>query len=333
MRLGKQTVTFEKMPYITATAAIVGPYEGEGPLKDGFDRIIENDDNGEKSWEKAETKLMQDTYHLLLQKGNTTEKNIHYVLAGDLLNQNIASSYAFRDRECSYLGIYGACSTFGEAVGIASMIMAGGFAEQIICITSSHYCSAERQYRYPLEFATQRPPTSQWTVTGSGGLLLQKDGTGPVVEMFTAGKIVDQGIKDANNMGAAMAPAAADTIATHFVETGRKPEDYDLIVTGDLGAVGTDICRELLKQYGFDVFERHEDCGLLMYDRSKQDAHSGASGCGCCATVFSAYFYPKLRNGELTRILFVPTGALLSPTIVQQGESIACIAHAVAIDG
>ena len=236
------------------------------------------------------------------------------------MNQNIASSYAFRDRECSYLGIYGACSTFGEAVGIASMIMAGGFAEQIICITSSHYCSAERQYRYPLEFATQRPPTSQWTVTGSGGLLLQKDGTGPMVEMFTAGKIVDQGIKDANNMGAAMAPAAADTIATHFVETGRKPEDYDLIVTGDLGAVGTDICRELLKQYGFDVFERHEDCGLLMYDRSKQDAHSGQAA----ADAVQRYFRRILSEASKRRAdpyFICAYRALLSPTIVQQGES------------
>lgn len=332
-RMGKQTVLFGKMPYMAATAAIVGPYEGDGPLGNSFDHIIPNDDNGEKSWEKAETKLIKDTYQLLLQKGSTTENDIDYVIAGDLLNQNIASSYAFRGCEMSYLGVYSACSTFGESIGIASMIMAGDFAKQIICIASSHFCSAERQYRYPLEFAAQRTPTAQWTVTGCGGVLLQKEGTGPMVESFTAGRIIDQGLKDANNMGAAMAPAAADTIATHLIDTGRKPNDYDMIVTGDLGAVGTDICRDLLNQYGFDVYGIHNDCGLLMYDRNKQDAHAGGSGCGCSASVFSAYLYPKLQSRELTRILFVPTGALLSPTIIQQGESIACIAHAVGIAG
>ena len=332
-RVGKQTVIFQKMPYITATAAIVGTYEGEGPLKDSFDLILDNDDNGEKSWEKAETKMMKDTYQLLLQKGHTTAGNINYVIAGDLLNQNTASSYAFRDCDIPYLGVYGACSTFGESIGIGAMLMAGGFADQIVCITSSHFCSAERQYRFPLEFAAQRPPTAQWTVTGCGGVLLQKEGNGPMVESFTSGKIVDQGIKDANNMGAAMAPAAADTIATHLSDMNRKPEDYDMIVTGDLGAIGSEICKELLSQYGYDVYDVHNDCGLIIYDRHKQDAHSGGSGCGCSATVFSAHLYPKLKSLEMSRILFVPTGALLSPTIIQQGESIACIAHAVGIAG
>jgi len=318
-------------PSIVSSACIVGPKEGEGPLRLYFDEIIEDEMWGEKSWEKAESKLMRETFAKVLKKGGRLPEQINYVIAGDLLNQCIAANFGLRESEVPFLGVFGACSTMAESMSIGAMLIDGGFADDVVCITSSHFCSAEKQFRFPLELGTQRPPTSQWTVTGSGGVLLSNQGTGPYITYVTTGKIVDMGIKDANNMGGAMAPAAVDTILTHFKDTGLSPDFYDLIVTGDLGLVGKDICEEILESEGYDIHERYNDCGLMIYDRKKQDVHAGGSGCACSAAVLAGFILNEVRNGNLNNVLFVATGALLSPTSTQQGESIPSIAHAVSI--
>jgi len=329
---GSRTVKLKNQVSIVAAASTVGPKEGKGPLKMYFDTIIEDEMWGEKSWEKAESKLVKETILKILSKANKSPAEINFVISGDLLNQCISSNFGLRECGIPFLGIFGACSTMGESMIIGSMLIDGGFADNVVCLTSSHFCSAEKQFRFPLELGTQRPPTSQWTVTGSGGVLLSNVGPGPVITYLTTGKIVDMGIKDANNMGAAMAPAAVDTISAHFKDTGLTPEYYDLIVTGDLGAVGKSICEDLLRREGLDIGDRYNDCGLMIYDRKKQDTHAGGSGCGCSATVFAGYLYQEMQKNNLNKILFVPTGALLSPTSTQQGESIPCIAHAVSLE-
>lgn len=331
-RNGKQTVKLQNPPSIAASACIVGPKEGEGPLRQCFDAIIDNEMWGEKSWERAESKLMRETLGRILHKGGKTPDQIQYVLAGDLLNQCIAASFGLRESEVPFFGLYGACSTMAESLSLGSMLIDGGFADTVICLTSSHFCSAEKQFRFPLELGSQRPPTAQWTVTGSGGVMLTGQGAGPFVTRITTGKIVDMGIKDANNMGAAMAPAAADTIFTHFSDTGLPPDYYDLIVTGDLGQIGRTICAEILAKNGYDIGSRFNDCGMMIYDRQKQDAHAGGSGCGCSATVLAGYLLQEMEKGSVRKLLFVATGALLSSTSTQQGESIPCIAHAVSIE-
>lgn len=330
-RIGKQTVKLQNPPSIVATASIVGPKEGEGPLRLYFDEIIEDELFGEKTWEKAESKLMRETFAKVLEKANKTADDIDYIIAGDLLNQCIAANFGLRESGVPFFGVFGACSTMAESMSIGSMLVDGDFADNVVCLTSSHFCSAEKQFRFPLELGTQRPPTAQWTVTGSGGAVLSNKGSGPYITHITTGKIVDMGIKDVNNMGAAMAPAAMDTIITHFRDTGFTPESYDLIVTGDLGAVGKEICDELIKEQGYNISEIYNDCGLMIYDRQRQDTHAGGSGCGCSATVFAGFIYKKLMEGVLNNVLFVATGALLSTTSSQQGESIPCIAHAVSI--
>ena len=330
-RLGKQTVMLQNPPRITSTASIVGPKEGKGPLRLFFDNIIEDEMWGEKSWEKAESKLIRETFSKVLQKGNKTSQEIDYVISGDLLNQCIAANFGLRESDVPFFGVYGACSTIAESMSIGAMLVDGGFADNVVCITSSHFCSAEKQFRFPLELGTQRPPSAQWTVTGSGGVLISNDGSGPYITHITTGKIVDMGIKDANNMGAAMAPAAVDTIVTHFKDTGFTPESYDLILTGDLGAIGREICVELTREQGFNIENIYNDCGLMICDREKQDTHAGGSGCGCAATVFAGFVYKKLMDGTLKNVLFVATGALLSPVSTQQGESIPSIAHAISI--
>ena len=330
-RIGKQTVKLQNPPSIVATASIVGPKEGQGPLRLYFDEIIEDEFFGEKTWEKAESKLMRETFAKVLEKANKTADDIGYIIAGDLLNQCIAANFGLRESGVPFFGVFGACSTMAESMSIGSMLVDGDFADNVVCLTSSHFCSAEKQFRFPLELGTQRPPTAQWTVTGSGGVVLSNKGSGPYITHITTGKIVDMGIKDVNNMGAAMAPAAMDTIVTHFRDTGFTPDSYDLIVTGDLGAVGKEICDELIKEQGYNISERYNDCGLMIYDREKQDTHAGGSGCGCSATVFAGFIYKKLMEGVLNNVLFVATGALLSTTSSQQGESIPCIAHAVSI--
>jgi len=328
---GRQTVKLQNPPSITSTASLAGPKEGQGPLRLYFDQIIEDEMWGEKSWEKAESKMVRETFAKVLAKGGKTPGEINYVISGDLLNQCIAASFGLRESEVPFFGIYGACSTIGESLGLGSMLIDGGFADNVVCMTSSHFCSAEKQFRFPLELGTQRAPTAQWTVTGCGAALLSAQGKGPYITYVTVGKIVDLGIKDSNNMGGAMAPAAVDTILAHFKDTGLTPDYYDLIVTGDLGIVGSSICEELLLEEGYDIRGKYNDCGLMIFDRGKQDTHAGGSGCGCAATVLAGYLYQEMMKGTFSKILFVPTGALLSPTSVQQGETIPCIAHAVSI--
>lgn len=330
-KLGKQTVKLQKPPSINATASIAGPKEGKGPLAIYFDQVIEDELWGEKSWEMAESKLMREVLGKTAAKASMAISGLDYILAGDLLNQCIAASFGLRESGIPLFGLYGACSTMGEAMSLGAMLIDGGFAANVICMTSSHFCSAEKQFRYPLELGTQRPPTAQWTVTGAGGALLSSEGSGPFITKVTTGKIVDMGIKDQNNMGAAMAPAAADTIFAHFEDTGLPKDYYDMVVTGDLGKIGSEIVDDLLSSNGVRIGGLLNDCGLMIYDK-KQDSHAGGSGCGCSATVFAGFLYDSLKKGRINRLLFVPTGALLSPTSVQQGETIPCIAHALAIE-
>lgn len=331
-RNGKQTVRLQNPPSIISTASIVGPKEGEGPLRLYFDAIIDDELWGEKSWEKAESKLVRETFGKILSKASKTPEDVNYVISGDLLNQCIAATFGLRESGVPFFGIYGACSTMAESMSLGAMFIDGGFADGVVCLTSSHFCSAEKQFRFPLELGSQRPPTAQWTVTGSGGVFVSNSGGGPYITYITTGKIIDLGIKDANNMGAAMAPAAADTILTHFKDTGRTPDYYDLIATGDLGVVGRGICQELVKEQGYNMGSVYNDCGVMIYDLKKQDAHSGGSGCGCSATVLAGFIYSEIIKGSLNKVLFVATGALLSPTSTQQGETIPCIAHAVCIE-
>jgi stage V sporulation protein AD len=329
-KMGSQTVKFANPPSIISSGTIVGPKEGQGPLKDYFDMILTDDTYGEKSWEKAECKMFQDSVNLALKKASLNISDIDYLIGGDLLNQIITSSFAARQFNVPTFGLYGACSTMAEGLSIASMLIDGGFADYIIVTTSSHFSTAERQYRFPLEQGVQRPFTSQWTVTGSGSSLLSSNGAGPYITHVTTGKVVDLGMKDANNMGAAMAPAAADTILTHFNDTGFTINDYDLIITGDMARVGKSILMELLSKEGMNIENKYKDCGIEIYDES-QDVHSGGSGAGCSAVVLNGWLLQQIKSGIYNRVLFIATGALLSPTSTQQGESIPGIAHAVTI--
>ncbi|SNX55395.1 stage V sporulation protein AD [Thermoanaerobacterium sp. RBIITD] len=331
-RIGSQTVKFVNPPTILSSGTIVGPKEGQGPLKDYFDMILTDDTYGEKSWEKAECKMFQDSVNLALKKANLNITDIDYLIGGDLLNQIITSSFAARQFNVPTFGLYGACSTMAEGLSIGSMLIDGGYADYVIATTASHFSTAERQYRFPLEQGIQRPFTSQWTVTGSGSSLLSSTGNGPYITHVTTGKVVDLGIKDANNMGAAMAPAAADTIIAHFKDTGFTINDYDLIITGDMARVGKNILMELLTKEGYDIESKYKDCGIEIFDET-QDVHSGGSGAGCSAVVLNGWLLNQINNGIYNRILFVATGALLSPTSAQQGESIPGIAHAVTITG
>ena len=331
-RLGSQTVKLATPPYILTTATIVGKKEGEGPLAQYFDQILDDEYWGEKSFEKAETKILKETINLALSKCNKSSGDMHYILAGDLLNQCISSSSAIKDSNIPFFGLFGACSTMTESMSLGAMLVDGGFADNLICATSSHFCSAERQFRLPLEQGGQRPPSAQWTVTGSGAAVLSNSGSGPRITHVTTGKIVEMGIKDANNMGAAMAPAAVDTISAHFSDTGRNADYYDLIVTGDLGEVGMEIASEMLEELGTSITDKYNDCGVMIFDSDKQDTHSGGSGCGCCASVFSGYIYRELLEKRLNRVLLLATGALMSPTSIQQGDAIGGIAHAIAIE-
>ena len=328
---GKQTIEFKYPPTIHETASIVGKKEGEGPLKMYFDKILEDEYLGEDSWEKAESRLQKSTAELAMQKSNITDNDIDYILAGDLINQCVGANYAMRDFNSSFFGLYGACSTMTEALTLGSIIIGGGFAKKVLCITSSHFCTAEKQFRFPLEYGGQRTPTSQWTVTGSGCAILTAYGEGPYITHTTTGRIVDLGICDTNNMGAAMAPAAADTLTTHFQDTNRTPEDYDLIMTGDLGVVGSDILNELMLKNGYDISSKHKDAGKMIFDLNSQDVHAGGSGCGCCGSVFCGYVFKELKNKKFKNILVMATGALMNTMTVQQGNSIPGIAHAVSI--
>lgn len=303
-----------------------------GPLAKYFDKCVDDEFYGESSWEKAESKFIKDTTNLVLSKSGITNKDIDFCFAGDLLNQCISSTFGLREINIPFFGIFGACSTFVEALILGSMSIDGNFANNVLCAVSSHFCSAEKQFRFPLELGNQRPPTSQWTVTGSGACILSKEGTGPYITHITPGKIVDMGIKDANNMGSAMAPGAIDTLIAHLADTSRSPDYYDAIITGDLGYIGRDIVLEIANSKGYNLKNNYNDCGILIFDKNKQDTHSGGSGCACSATVFSGYLYKELKNKRLKKLLLITTGALTNSTTSQQGESIPGIAHAVSIE-
>ena len=331
-RLGRQTVALERPSVILSRAAIGGRQEGEGPLASYFDHLSEDSFFGEKTWEKGESAMQKLALSKALEKGSFTPEDLDYILAGDLLNQCIGTSFGLRDFHIPFYGLYGACSTMGESLALGSLLISGGCAEKAGAMTSSHFCTAERQYRMPVPYGSQRTPTAQWTATASGCVVLGAEGQGPRITAVTCGKIVDKGVTDANNMGAAMAPAAYDTLSAHFAATGTGPKDYDLVITGDLGVLGHQIVGDLFAQDGVDMSANYQDCGMLLYDIQKQDMHAGASGCGCSASVLCGYLLGQMEEGHLKRILFAPTGALLSPTSSFQGESIPAICHALTIE-
>lgn len=335
MKVGKQTIKLENTPKIMMTSSIVGPKEMQGPLSSYFDLHVDDVFYEEKSFEKAESKMMKSCIENLIAKSSTSNENIDYIFAGDLLNQCIASGYCIRDLEIPFFGLYGACSTFTESLTLASLFINADYASKTVAAASSHFCSAERQFRMPLEHGNQKSPTAQCTTTAVGSaIVVPKDvGTiGPYVTYVTPGKIVDMGINDMTNMGAAMAPAAFNTIMTHLIDTGRSANYYDAIVTGDLGILGSEILVDLFKNEGIDLNGIHQDCGALIYDPNTQDTHCGGSGCGCMASVFSGYFFNELKSKNINKILIVATGALMSPVSSMQGETIPGIAHAVAIE-
>ena len=332
-RLGKQTFKIERAAGVLASASAVGKKEGEGPLKRCFDYISPDARFGEKSWEKAESAMLRKCLELACGKSGTSSESLDLILSGDLLNQCAGSAYALRDTGVPYLGLYGACSTMAESLCLAALIIDGGAAEKVAALTSSHFCTAERQFRYPLEYGSVRTPTSQWTVTGAGALILARGAPAPYVTRVTLGRILDAGITDTSNMGAAMAPAACSTLLAHFAETGRGPDYYEAIVTGDLGTTGSAILHELLAMDGVTLGAKHMDCGSVIYDLDRQqDVCSGGSGCGCSASVLAGYVLDNLRSGVWHRVLFAATGALMSPTTSLQGESIPGICHAAALE-
>ena len=331
-KIGNQSYKLENPVAILNTASIVGPKEKDGPLNQYFDKCLDDEFWGEETWEKAESKLVKETSNLVISKSGIATKDIDFCFAGDLINQCISTSFGLRDLNIPFFGVFGACSTFVESNLLGAISIDGNFATNVLCCSSSHFCSAEKQFRFPLELGNQRPPSSQWTVTGAGATIISKNGNGPYITTLTPGKIVDMGIKDSNNMGAAMATAALDTLITHFNDTGRSPNYYDAIFTGDLGYIGKDILIDLSKKKGFNINSNYNDCGVLMFNKEKQDTHSGGSGCGCIATVFSGYIYQKFLNNEYKKILLIATGALTNSLTSQQGESIPGIAHAISIE-
>lgn len=351
-QIGKNTLEFTNRPRVIGFGSVVGKKEGEGPFKDWFDKIFYDTSMGNKSWEKAESMLQCEAVSIALENSNVKRDMVDYIFAGDLLNQCISSSYGLRDFDIPFLGQYGACSTMAQTISMASVFAESGAANACAAVTSSHFCSAERQFRFPLQYGGQRTPTAQWTVTGSGSVIIgaYENGNFKVgneivcpsgksdelrekalisVEHICTGRIVDMGITDANNMGAAMAGAAADTIYRFLKDTQTSYEDYDLIITGDLGQVGTELLYELLNRENMDIKDHHRDCGLMIYNREEQDVHSGGSGCGCSGSVLCSYFLKNMQKRKYNNILFVATGALMSTTIVEQGESIPGIAHLV----
>lgn len=328
-RTGSYTIKFCEPPVILGYGAVAGKKESEGPLGKCFRKIYYDSRAGQKTWEKAEARFQQDAFMMALEKSGKRTEDIDYMFAGDLLNQLISSSYSMRSFDIPYLGQYGACSTMAQGLIMSSMSICGGAAKVAGVVTSSHFCTAERQYRYPLEYGGIRTQTAQWTVTASGSVVLANGSKGIGVRHATVGKIVDKGVTDINNMGAAMAPAAFDTIVKFFKDTATSPDDYDRIYTGDLGQVGTDVLHELMMTEGYDISNVHRDCGLMIFDREKQDVHAGGSGCGCGASVLCSKILSDMENGKLSNVLFIATGALMSPTANQQGESIPSVAHLV----
>ena len=344
-QIGMSSTQLSAPVFIREWASAVGKKEGEGPLGQLFDFVSGDDLLGNITWEEAESAFQKKAVSLLFEKDEDAYNRARFILAGDLLGQEIASSFGLKDLRIPMFGLYGACSTCGESLSLGSMLIDGGFAEQLVCVTSSHFASAEKEFRYPLDYGSQRPPCATWTVTGSGAYLLSREpGEGlprqgvierryqVAITAVTTGKIMDYGIKDTMNMGACMAPAACDTIYRNLKDFDRQPNYYDKIITGDLGTVGRKVLLDLLKQKGFDISDRHMDCGIEIFNGEEQGTNAGGSGCGCAASVLAAYLLPRLASGEWKRILFLPTGALLSKVSFNEGKSIPGIAHAVVIE-
>lgn len=332
MILGKASIRFEYPPKVICGASVVGPKEAEGPLGSLFDEKDPDGKMGQKTWEEAESRLQQRAAELAIQKSAVPRNRIRYAFAGDLLGQCVASSFGMRELGFPLFGLYGACSTMGESMSLAAMTVAAGYAEYALCVTSSHYASAERQFRFPSDYGNQRPLCSTWTVTGSGAVILGCEGGRVRITGITTGRVVDYGVKDSMNMGAAMAPAAADTICCHLEDFKTQTKEYDRIITGDLGMVGQKILLDLMKERGYDISDRHMDCGIEIYNAKEQDTHSGGSGCGCSAVTLASYILPLLERREWKKVLFVPTGALLSKISFNEGQSIPGIAHAVLLE-
>lgn len=330
---GRQSWEFDHRPVILGTGTVVGPFEGQGPLAGDFDHIHDELSIGEDSWEKAERALFEEAVQRAARKAGLDMNQVQFLVGGDLMNQIITATFAARTLSVPFLGVFGACSTSMLSLAIAAMLVDSGAATHAVAATSSHNASAEKQFRYPTEYGSQKPPTAQFTVTGAGAALVGKTGDGPVITAATIGKIIDMGVKDPFNMGAAMAPAAVDTITAHMNDLNRAPDDYDLIVTGDLSKVGYQLAKELFAKEGFPIDKTvYQDCGMMIYDYETQQVQAGGSGCGCSAVVTYGHLLNRMKRGELKRILVVATGSLLSTISFQQGESIPCIAHAVAIE-
>lgn len=332
-KTGKSSIKFDSIVYIAEKASVVGKKEGDGPLGKYFDDVIEDPNVGMNTWEEAESELQKRVITTLLKKSGLNNRDIRYIFSGDLLGQLIATSFGLMEFQIPVFGLYGACSTMGESMSLGAAFIAAGYAENVIALTSSHFASAEKQFRYPLEYGSQRPLCATWTVTGSGGVILSSVIKGGVkVTGITTGKIVDYGITDSMNMGAAMAPAACDCIYNNFMDFDIEPDYYDAIYTGDLGKVGQKILIDLMIEKGFDITEKHHDCGIEIFDDSYQDTHAGGSGCGCSATTLCAHILRQMEEGFFKRVLFVPTGALLSTTSFNEGQSVPGVAHAVMLE-
>ena len=331
-QMGKWSLQFAEAPFILSSASVVGKKEGEGPLGRLFDMVCSSDKFGEDTWEESESTMQKEAAALAMGKADLKPEDIRYIFAGDLLGQTIATSFGLMDYEIPLFGLYGACSTCGEALSLGAMCVAGGYADHVLALTSSHFASAEKQFRFPVEYANQRPLSATWTVTGSGAFVLGKEQGRARIAGITTGVITDYGIRDSMNMGAAMAPAAANLIIQNFKDFGRTPKDYDLIVTGDLGYVGQEILWKLVKDGGYDISKNHTDCGIEIFDQEEQGTQSGGSGCGCSAVTLSAYILKMLEEGIWKRVLFVPTGALLSKTSFNEGMTVPGIAHGIVLE-
>ena len=333
MLQGHQTWVFDSKPTIIASVAVGGPHEAQGPLADDFDLLHEDFWLGQDSFEKAEKKFQEQACETAIKKATMKKEDVQFLLAGDLMNQTVPSSFAARTLGVPFLGLYGACSTSMEGLALASLLVDSRFAKNVLVCSSSHNAASEKQYRYPTEYGSQKPPTAQWTVTGSGAALVSDHGDGPKVTTATIGRVIDMGLTDPFNMGAAMAPAAVDTIESHFRDLNRDPSYYDVIATGDLGRVGHRIAGDLLKKHGLDIPEEiFTDCGILIYRKDQPMVLAGGSGCACAATTTFGHFLNRMRKGEIKKILVIATGALLSPMSYQQKESIPSVAHAVSIE-
>ena len=333
--IGEQSLTFPEDVYLISSASVVGKKEGEGPLGNAFDMICDDDKFGEDTWEMAESTLQKEALTLAMGKADLKADDVRYLFAGDLLGQNIATSFGLMDYEIPLFGLYGACSTAGESLSLASMCIGAGYAKTVAALTSSHFASAEKEFRFPLGYGNQRPLSASWTVTGSGAFVLsdrQGEKSRGKITGLTIGKIMDYGLKDSMNMGACMAPAACDLIYQHLKDFGRKPSDYDKIITGDLGSVGQHALIDLLNEKDVDISGQHMDCGIEIFDAKEQDTHAGGSGCGCSAVTLSAYILKKIEEGVWKRVFFVPTGALLSKTSFNEGQTVPGIAHGVVIE-